>query len=192
MLQSDESRPDLFYSWAGGVMQAQAKAGFLQGHHRGVAPRRSDAVADRGRGVQGRRQESSACRSKIGEVAFFYNKKLFDKAGVKAEDIKTWDDFLGAVKKLKAAGITPIDRRRRREMADALLLFLSRHAHRRRRTRWPTPRPARTAASRTRPSSRPASACANSRRSSRSSPAISPPSTPNRPACSATARRRWI
>ena len=43
-----------------------------------------------------------------GAVAFFYNKKLFDKAGVKAEDIKTWDDFLGAVKKIKAAGITPI------------------------------------------------------------------------------------
>ena len=44
----------------------------------------------------------------VGEVVFYYNKKLFEKAGVKAEDIKTWDDFLGAVKKLKAAGITPI------------------------------------------------------------------------------------
>ena len=41
-------------------------------------------------------------------MAFFYNKKLFEKAGVKAEDIKTWDDFLAAVKKIKAAGITPI------------------------------------------------------------------------------------
>jgi len=29
MLQSDD-RPDLFYSWAGGVMQAQAKAGLLK------------------------------------------------------------------------------------------------------------------------------------------------------------------
>src|SRR5947209_8011350 len=29
MLQSD-SRPDLFYSWSGGVMQAQAQAGFLK------------------------------------------------------------------------------------------------------------------------------------------------------------------
>src|SRR3954453_22549970 len=29
MLQSD-SRPDLFYSWAGGVMQAQDQAGFLK------------------------------------------------------------------------------------------------------------------------------------------------------------------
>src|SRR5271166_6819931 len=30
MLQSDDSRPDLFYSWGGGVMDAQAKAGFLK------------------------------------------------------------------------------------------------------------------------------------------------------------------
>ena len=44
----------------------------------------------------------------MGLVAFYYNKKLFEKAGVKAEDIKSWDDFLGAVKKLKAAGVTPI------------------------------------------------------------------------------------
>ena len=43
-----------------------------------------------------------------GVVSFFYNKKLFEKAGVKAEDVKSWDDFLSAVKKLKAAGIVPI------------------------------------------------------------------------------------
>src|ERR1700761_3778848 len=30
MLQSEDSRPALFYSWGGGVMDAQAKAGFLQ------------------------------------------------------------------------------------------------------------------------------------------------------------------
>ena len=40
--------------------------------------------------------------------AFYYNKDLFKKAGVNADAIKTWDDFLGAVKALKAAGITPI------------------------------------------------------------------------------------
>jgi raffinose/stachyose/melibiose transport system substrate-binding protein len=43
-----------------------------------------------------------------GLVAFYYNKDLFKKAGVNAEAIKTRDDFLGAVKALKAAGITPI------------------------------------------------------------------------------------
>jgi raffinose/stachyose/melibiose transport system substrate-binding protein len=44
----------------------------------------------------------------ITEVGFFYNKELFAKAGVDAGKIKTWDDLLGAVKALKAAGITPI------------------------------------------------------------------------------------
>jgi multiple sugar transport system substrate-binding protein len=37
----------------------------------------------------------------------FYRKDLFDKAGIKSEP-KTWNEFLDACKKLKAAGITPI------------------------------------------------------------------------------------
>ena len=37
MLQADESRPDLFYSWGGGVMQAQDKAGFLKDVTKDVA-----------------------------------------------------------------------------------------------------------------------------------------------------------
>jgi len=107
MLQADESRPDLFYSWGGGVMQAQDKAGFLKDVTKDVAPWESelsptavDAFKVDGKVV--------GVPFEVGEVAFYYNKKLFEKAGVKAEDIKTWDDFLGAVKKLKAAGITPL------------------------------------------------------------------------------------
>ena len=117
MLQSERSRPDLFYSWAGGVMQAQDKAGFLKDITADVAdveptmsPTAVDAFKIDGKVV--------GVPFEMGEVAFYYNKKLFEKAGVKAEDIKTWDDFLGAVKKLKAAGITPIVGRRRREVAD--------------------------------------------------------------------------
>ena len=37
----------------------------------------------------------SACRSITGAVPFFYNKDLLAKAGVKPEDIKSWDGFLG-------------------------------------------------------------------------------------------------
>jgi len=37
----------------------------------------------------------------------FYRKDLFEKAGIKSEP-KTWNEFLEANKKLKAAGITPI------------------------------------------------------------------------------------
>jgi len=38
MLQSEDSRPELFYSWGGGVMQAQDKAGFLKDIAKDVAP----------------------------------------------------------------------------------------------------------------------------------------------------------
>ena len=107
MLQADESRPDLFYSWGGGVMQAQDKAGFLKDVTKDVAsweselaPTAVDAFKVDGKVV--------GVPFEVGEVAFYYNKKLFEKAGVKAEEIKNWDDFLGAVKKLKAAGITPM------------------------------------------------------------------------------------
>jgi len=107
MLQSEDSRPELFYSWGGGVMQAQDKAGFLKDITKDVAswetelsPTAVDAFKVDGKVV--------GVPFEVGEVAFYYNKKLFEKAGVKAEDIKSWDDFLGAVKKLKAAGITPI------------------------------------------------------------------------------------
>lgn len=40
--------------------------------------------------------------------AVFYNTELFDQAGVKADEIKTWDDFLDACQTLKDAGITPL------------------------------------------------------------------------------------
>jgi raffinose/stachyose/melibiose transport system substrate-binding protein len=107
MLQADESRPDLFYSWGGGVMQDQDKAGFLKDITKDaasweseLAPTAVDAFKVNGKVV--------GVPFEVGEVVFYYNKKLFEKGGVKAEDIKTWDDFLGAVKKLKAAGITPL------------------------------------------------------------------------------------
>src|SRR5580698_1124559 len=102
MLQADDSRPSLFYSWGGGVMEAQAKAGFLK-----------DVTADVA-GVEANMAPTAVDGKAVGVpfdqgvVSFFYNKKLFEKAGVKAEEIKSWDDLLAAVKTLKAAGITPI------------------------------------------------------------------------------------
>jgi raffinose/stachyose/melibiose transport system substrate-binding protein len=107
MLQSADSRPDLFYSWAGGVMKAQDKAGFLKDITKDVASVEATMVpaAVNAFKVDGK---AVGVPFQMGEVVFYYNKKLFQKAGVNAEDIKTWDDFLGAVKKLKAAGITPI------------------------------------------------------------------------------------
>jgi raffinose/stachyose/melibiose transport system substrate-binding protein len=107
MLQSDDSRPSAFYSWGGGVMQAQDKAGFLKDITADVAATEANLAPT---AVEAFKVDGKVVGVpwQTGEVAFFYNKKLFEKAGVKAEDIKTWDDFLAAVKKIKAAGITPI------------------------------------------------------------------------------------
>ena len=40
-----------------------------------------------------------------GPMAFFYNKDVFDQAGVDATQIKTWDDYYEAAKKLKSIGV---------------------------------------------------------------------------------------
>ncbi len=87
MLQADEFRPDLFYSWGGGVMQAQDKAGFLKDITKDVASWESELTptAVNAFKVDGK---VVGVPFEVGEVAFYYNKKLFDKAGVKAEDIK--------------------------------------------------------------------------------------------------------
>jgi raffinose/stachyose/melibiose transport system substrate-binding protein len=107
MLQSEDSRPALFYSWGGGVMDAQVKAGFLKDIKADVAdtaktlsPTAVDAFSLDGK-VYGLPFDTDA-------VPIFYNKTLFAKAGVKPEDLQSWDGFLAGVKKLKAAGITPI------------------------------------------------------------------------------------
>ena len=107
MLQSDASRPQAFYSWGGGVMEAQAKAGFLKdikGEVGDVAstlsPTAVAAFTLDGK-LYGLPFDTDA-------VPIFYNKALFAKAGVSAADMGTWDGFLAGVQKLKAAGVTPI------------------------------------------------------------------------------------
>jgi raffinose/stachyose/melibiose transport system substrate-binding protein len=107
MLQSPDSRPALFYSWGGGVMDAQAKAGFLKDI--------KGDTADTVKTLSPTAVESFTLDGKLYGLPFdtdavpmFYNKALFAKAGVKPEDMQSWDGFLAGVKKLKAAGVTPI------------------------------------------------------------------------------------
>ena len=105
MLQS-ESPPALVYSWGGGVMEAQNQAGFLKDITAEVAPFEENLAQP---AVNAFKIDGKAVGVPFdtGLVGFYYNKDLFKKAGVDAESIKTWDDFIGAVKALKAAGITP-------------------------------------------------------------------------------------
>lgn len=110
LLQSNDP-PSLFYSWGGGVLKAQSETGAI---------RPIDAALDADGGAW-RNQLSQGAISgmtfdgkvwaapfKSGVVSFWYNKALFEQAGVDGTAIKTWDDFTGAVQKLKDAGITPL------------------------------------------------------------------------------------
>jgi raffinose/stachyose/melibiose transport system substrate-binding protein len=106
VLQSKD-RPHILYSWAGGVLKAQIEAGVLEditalvGDYKdNISPGAVAAFTIDGK-VYG-------LPHNVSQVGFMYNKDLFAKAGVDGDKIKTWDDFLDAVKKLKAAGITPI------------------------------------------------------------------------------------
>jgi raffinose/stachyose/melibiose transport system substrate-binding protein len=105
MLQSSD-RPAVIYSWGGGVMRAQIDAGYIRplgpiGQALMAKMNSADAQVYE---VDGKDYGLPFLTS---DVPFFYNKALFAKADVDATQIKTWDDFLAAVKKLKAAGITP-------------------------------------------------------------------------------------
>ncbi|GGH23639.1 ABC transporter substrate-binding protein [Alsobacter metallidurans] len=106
ILQSKD-RPHIIYSWAGGVLKSQVEAGVLedltpamQGYKDNLAPAAVAAFT-----VDGKIYGVPHAQSQVG---FMVNKELMAKGGVDPASIKTWDDLLGAVKKLKAAGVTPI------------------------------------------------------------------------------------
>ncbi|MFH0258277.1 ABC transporter substrate-binding protein [Vibrio rumoiensis] len=106
LLQS-EQRPDIFYSWGGGNFQTRVDAGLLKDvtkEMQDIKPRFSEASFN----AYNYKGKQYGLPYMVSQVGFWYNKSLFAKAGVDAEKIVTWDDFLDAVKKLQAAGITPI------------------------------------------------------------------------------------
>ncbi len=110
LLQSSDA-PDFFFSWGGGVLKQQQETGTLMdltaamNAKDGAWQKSYNPAAVKGLTFD---DKVSAVPYKLGTVSFFYNKALFAKAGVDASAIKTWDDYLAAVKKIKAAGIAPI------------------------------------------------------------------------------------
>lgn len=106
ILQSRD-RPHLIYSWGGGVLREQAAAGVLED----VTAQVKDAAAGMGAGalsaftVDGRLHGLPFAVSQVG---FMVNRELMARGQVDAAAIATWDDLLGAVRKLKAAGVVPM------------------------------------------------------------------------------------
>jgi raffinose/stachyose/melibiose transport system substrate-binding protein len=98
--------PDIFHTWGGGVLFQQAEAGLVRdltpevtGWKDSLIPTALDAYSTGGK--------TYGSPVDTGMVGFWYNKELFEKAKISAPPA-TWAEYLEAVKKLKAAGSTPI------------------------------------------------------------------------------------
>ena len=97
--------PDLFQSWGGGTMAAQADAGLLKDITADIASWK-DTINPGALSIYQYNGKQYGVPWDVGIIGFWYNKDLFSKAGIDAPPT-TWDDFLADVDKLKAAGVTP-------------------------------------------------------------------------------------
>ena len=97
--------PDLFQSWGGGTMAAQADAGKLQDITTAMAPWAS-TINPGALSVYNYNGKQYGVPWDVGIMGMWYNKALFAKAGITAPPT-TWDELLADVDKLQAAGITP-------------------------------------------------------------------------------------
>ncbi len=108
LLQSKD-RPSAFHSWGGGVMYEQVASGICKDitarSRREDSPTRSILPPCR---TLWSTAKSMELPNDLAPIVFWYNKELCQKAGVDPTQIRYWDDFVEAVKKIKAAGITPI------------------------------------------------------------------------------------
>jgi raffinose/stachyose/melibiose transport system substrate-binding protein len=98
--------PDIFQSWGGGTLKEQADAGLIKDI---TGPSESWIGTLNEAAVKLYQQDSKqyGVPFNLGMVGVWYNKALFKKAGIDSPPA-TWSEFLDDVKKLKAAGITPI------------------------------------------------------------------------------------
>lgn len=102
--------PDLFQSWGGAVLWTYADNGLV----RNIAPElegewKDSFTAKAALELYGQDGEYYGVPWTWGAVGMFYNKALFEQAGLDPEaPPQTWDEFIAAVQTLKDAGITPI------------------------------------------------------------------------------------
>jgi raffinose/stachyose/melibiose transport system substrate-binding protein len=98
--------PDLFQSWGGGIMAAQADAGVLKDITADVASWK-DTINPGALSIYAYKGAQYGIPWDMGMIGVWYNKALFSKAGISAPPA-TWDDFLADVGMLKTAGIVPL------------------------------------------------------------------------------------
>lgn len=98
--------PDLFQSWGGGIMAAQADAGMLKDITSDIASWK-DTINPGALSIYAYNGKQYGVPWDMGMIGFWYNKDLFAKAGISAPPA-TWADFLTDVKALKDSGTAPL------------------------------------------------------------------------------------
>ncbi|MFJ3777878.1 extracellular solute-binding protein [Streptomyces sp. NPDC090075] len=98
--------PDIFHTWGGGVLKQQVDAGLVKDLTDPTKPW-ADGLLPVAKEPYLLDNKTYGIPFDIGMIGFWYNKALFKKAGISTPPA-TWSAFLDAVKKLKAAGITPL------------------------------------------------------------------------------------
>jgi raffinose/stachyose/melibiose transport system substrate-binding protein len=98
--------PDLFQSWGGGTMAAQADAGMLKDITADVASWK-DTINAGAMSIYAYNGKQYGVPWDMGMIGFWYNKKLFADAGISAPPT-TWDELLSDMSKLKAKGVAPL------------------------------------------------------------------------------------
>jgi raffinose/stachyose/melibiose transport system substrate-binding protein len=101
--------PDIFQSWGGGGFNQQVQADLLKDITADLDadPEWKESFAPGALGVYSYQGKNYGVPWDMGMVGFWYNKDLFEQAGIDAPPA-TWTEFLADVQALKDAGITPI------------------------------------------------------------------------------------
>jgi raffinose/stachyose/melibiose transport system substrate-binding protein len=98
--------PDLFQSWGGGTMAAQADAGMLKDITADVASWK-DTVNAGAMSIYQYNGKQYGVPWDMGMIGFWYNKKIFADAGITTPPA-SWDELLTAMGKIKAKGVAPL------------------------------------------------------------------------------------
>ncbi len=99
--------PDIFHSWGGATLADYGKASLIKDLADSVNGEWADSLSAAALNMNSQDGHVWAVPFSLSGVGIWYNKALFEKAGITTPPA-TWPEFMDAVKKLKAAGITPI------------------------------------------------------------------------------------
>jgi raffinose/stachyose/melibiose transport system substrate-binding protein len=104
---SSNKKPNIMHSWGGADLIRYAENGWIE-PLTGLSPTLEAKITEGGLEAFNVNGKLYGYPSTLQQVGIWYNKALFEKAGITQNTMNTWSGFLAGVQQLKEAGITPI------------------------------------------------------------------------------------